>query len=565
LTRHPPLPFANVKFTKLTSNGTAETAVISPDGKVVVYAAKDAEGMALWRRNSESGQISKLVDRVTGTLHDLGFTDHGATVQWVTSPINNPARRNLFLTPLAGGTITEMSRSFPGPVTISMDGRWAAFYNSNQDQGTDELFIMELLTGKKRLLASYKYPRRFAWTCKQAWSSDTKKIAYATEDHDEKGFLVRLYEADVATGARHEIISPRWQWVQSIQWTNKDSALAVVGQEHEASFQQIWFLPYPGSRGAARRIGNDLDDYIGASLTADGTKIVSVQSQTLSNVYVAKPEDLAHPVQLTPGTGRYFDLSWLPDGRIVYASDATGSADLWLMNANGSGQRQITSGIGRSYGPTASPDAKSIAYHSNRTGNWEVWRIDMNGTGTQQLSSNAGDGNWPQFTPDGKNVVFHRTSPTAVFNLWQVPSHGGTAKQLTTAVTMHPAVSRADGRIAAWYSDKAERPEWKLAIFAPDGGAPLRVLSPTANSRPDTPIRWMPKGDAISFLDYGHPGVNIWALPLDGRPARPLTSFASGDIFSFDWSRDGRLVFSRGLTTADVVLIRDMTSRKRSE
>ena len=130
---------------------------------------------------------------------------------------------------------------------------------------------------------------------------------------------------------------------------------------------------------------------------------------------------------------------------------------------------------------------------------------------------------------------------------------------------MHPAVSRTDGRIAAWYSRTTDNPQWKIAIFPPEGGDPLQVLNPTPNAKPDTPIRWTPKGDAISFLDYAHSASNIWVLPLNGAPARALTSFESGEIYSFDWSRDGSLIYSRGLTTADVVLIRDVRSLKRTK
>ena len=559
------LPFGSVKFTKLTTNGTAESAVISADGKTLVYAARESGGVGIWSRDLVSGRIVKLVDRLAGNLGGLAFTNNGASIQFVTFPAKNPGNRSLSIVPVAGGPVTQLKQKFPGPVSLDRAGRRVAFYVSDLDGGADELSLTDIAGGAKRVLTSLKNPLRFAWNCRPAWSSDGRQIAYAAEDHDEKGFLVRLWVVDVATGARHPVSSPRWQWVQGIEWTNGNSALAVVGQEHESSFQQIWYLPYPGSRGAARRIGNDLDDYIGVSVTASGSRIVSVQSQTLSNIYLAREHELSDPVQLTPGSGRYFDLAWVPDGRILYASDATGSADLWVMNANGTGQRQITFGAGRSYAPTASPDSKVIAFHSNRTGNWQIWRVGMDGSNLKQLSSSAGDGNWPQFTADGKSVVFHRTGPNGVFNLWRVSAEGGRANVLTSALTMHPAVSRTTGRIAAWYSDKLDRPEWKLAIFAPDGAGPQYVLNPTANARPDTPIRWMPTGDAISFLDYEHSVANIWMLSIDGRPPRALTSFDSGEIFSFDWSPKGELLYSRGLTTSDVVLIRDVGSSKESQ
>lgn len=560
LTRPPVLPFSNTRFTKLTTNGTAESAVISPDGKTLVYAARESDGIAIWSRYLPTGRTLKLVDRVDGKLGDLAFTKNGASIQFVTFPAKSPAARRLSVVPVGGGPVTRINQEFPGPVSLDMAGRRLAFYLSNLDAGADELVLTDLATGSKRLLLSFQYPMRFAWNCRPTWSSDGKHIAYAAEDRDPKGFLVRLWIVDVETGTRHSVISPRWQWVQSIEWTRKNSALVVVGQEQESSFQQIWYIPYPRSRAPARRIGSDLDDYTGASLTASGSELVSIQSETLSNIYAANENDLSHPVQLTPGTGRYFDLSWVPDGRILYASDATGSADLWLMNANGTGQRQITFGTGRNYAPAASPDSKSIAFHSNRTGNWQIWRAGMDGSNPKQLSSSSGDGNWPQFTADGNSLVFHRTSTNGIFNLWHVSVQGGRAHLLTPGFAMHPAVSRASGRIAAWYSDKTDQPEWKLAIFAPDGGAPLYVLNPTPNARPDTLIRWMPNDEAITFIDYARSAANIWMLPLDGRPPRALTSFESGDIFSFDWSPQRRLVYSRGFTTSDVVLIRDLSS-----
>src|SRR5437763_1359703 len=86
----------------------------------------------------------------------------------------------------------------------------------------------------------------------------------------------------------------------------------AMSQEKDSALQQAWYVPY-GS-GEAKKIGNDLNDYNGVSIANDGASLVTVQIQTLSNVYVLPPDGRIR--QLVPGSGRYFDLAWAPDGRI---------------------------------------------------------------------------------------------------------------------------------------------------------------------------------------------------------------------------------------------------------
>ena len=555
---HRSIPFEHYKLSKLTSNGTAESAAISPNAENVVYVAAEAGGVGIWRRELKSGKVTKLVSKVSEKISDLGFTNNGARVEYVTYPLKNPLNRALYTISLSGGTAERVRGNYAGPVSMSADGRYAALFESNISEGIDQLFIHDIERGERRELTGYRYPQRFAWTCRPAWSPNGKLIAYAAEQNDKDGFLVQINVIDVRTGARQVVGSPRWQWVQSLEWLGGDSGLMVVGQELESSFQQMWYVPYPTATNRIRRLGNDLDDYFGASVAGSGKAIVSVQSQTLSNVYVARQASFLRPQQLTAGSGRYFDLCWMPDGRILYASDATGSADLWVMDGDGGGQRAVVSGAGRNYAPVASPDGKSLAFHSNRSGNWQVWRADLDGTHVKRVSPEGGDANWPQFSTDGRSVLFHRTGAKGTFNLWQASAAGDSAKQITAALTMHPAVARANGNIAAWYSERADDPKWKLGVFGPAGGEPLRVFNSTPGARPDSPIRWTPKGDAIAFLNYSGPVSNIWLQPADGRPAHAVTSFDSGEIYSFDWAPNGALVYSRGMTTADVVLLRDL-------
>jgi Tol biopolymer transport system component len=262
-------------------------------------------------------------------------------------------------------------------------------------------------------------------------------------------------------------------------------------------------------------------------------------------------------VQVTPGAGRYFDLRWAPHHKLVYASDASGAAEIWIMGADGTGQRQLTSGVGRNYAPQVSASGDAIVFHSNRSGNWNIWRMNMEGGAGRQLTFGTVDSNWPQVTADGKWVVYHHTGREAMWNLWKVPMEGGDAVQLTRQLTAYPALSPLDGRIACWYSADAAKPRWQLAVFPPEGGAPAQTFDVQPSAEADGVIRWTPDSKGVTYIDNRNGASNIWLQPLDGSASRPLTSFTSGQIYSFDWAADGRLAYSRGVSSSDAVLLTD--------
>jgi hypothetical protein len=71
----------------------------------------------------------------------------------------------------------------------------------------------------------------------------------------------------------------------------------------------------------------------------------------------------------------------------------------------------------------------------------------------------------------------------------------------------------------------------------------------------DVLIRWAGDGRAVTYVDHRGGFDNLWAQPIEGGPPKQITDFKDSRIFSFDWSRDGRLLASRGVQTNDVVLI----------
>jgi serine/threonine protein kinase/Tol biopolymer transport system component/tetratricopeptide (TPR) repeat protein len=548
-------PFHQARVTKITTNGLAVNSALSSDGRYLAYSINPGGRLEIWVRDLSTAQQKRIAGPLEGDMRGLQFTRGGSHIAYVSFTRKDPNRGQLYLVPVEGGQPELVKSGVASTFRLSADGTQAAMMRPEAEAGYDELLVSALDGSNQRRVAMQRYPDRIAWDMPPGWSVDGKSLAYSFGTSDARGFYMGVMTVDIAKGTTKTVKSPRWQRIDNITWTAGGDALLVVGQEQESSFSQIWHLPL--GRGEPSRVTNDLSDYSGADLTADGTTLVSAQQLNLSNVYKMRQDDGAAPVQLTPGGGRYFDLRWAPDGRIVYASDASGSADIWLMNGNGTGQQQLTPGAGRSYSPVFTPDGRYIIFHSNRVGNWNIWRMDADGKNVVQLTSGNRDSNWPQVTPDSKYAIYHHTGLNAMFNIWRVPVEGGQPVQLTGQLTMHPAVSPRDGSIACWYSEEVATPRWRIAIFPASGGMPSRTFDAPENVTPDTTLSWTPRGDGLTMVD-GRNGVsNIWLMPIDGRPGRLLTNFNTGLIYAFDWSPNGDLLFSRGMTSTDVVMIRD--------
>jgi hypothetical protein len=92
------------------------------------------------------------------------------------------------------------------------------------------------------------------------------------------------------------------------------------------------------------------------------------------------------------------ELVWSPDGsRIAFESVRDGGSEIYVMNAEGSDQRRLTSN-GGAY-PAWSPDGSRIAFASGRGGDSEIYVMNADGTGLTNLTSNPAGDHDPDWSP----------------------------------------------------------------------------------------------------------------------------------------------------------------------
>jgi Tol biopolymer transport system component len=151
----------------------------------------------------------------------------------------------------------------------------------------------------------------------------------------------------------------------------------------------------------------DLDIY---TMNADGT---GVKQLTTSPGYDGGPWWSPDGKQIVYRAFHPTDPKDVADYRSLLADRLVrpNKMDLWLMNADGSNQRQITRLGGASFGPSWTPDGRKIVFSSNyhtdpKLGNFDVFLVSPDGTGLEQVTTNATFDGFPMFSPDGKKLVW---------------------------------------------------------------------------------------------------------------------------------------------------------------
>jgi eukaryotic-like serine/threonine-protein kinase len=541
---------SNMKVTRLTANGKTENAAISPDGKTVVYVLRDGGQRSLWIRQVATSSNIQIVPPADMIIGRETFSPDGNYIYYQAQDRQNP-QGILLQVPAFGGVPRKIVSNIDSPIAFSPDGsRFAFIRNDNAATGEDHLMIANADGSNERKLAVRKGDSFFPATG-LSWSPDGKLLACPAGGY-AGGYHLTVATVDVGTGEQKEITNKRFYDVGRVSWLADGSGVLVNAAEKGANQNQIWLLPYP--TGEAQRVTHDLNDYGDTTLTADSRSVVTVQFDVTANVWVAPVNDLTHGKQITTGKLEANNgLAWTPDGRVIYSSIAGGNLDLWIMNADGTNQKQLTSDEAFDYEPHVSPDGRFIFFGSMRGPLPSVWRMDIDGSNLKQITDQ--EDYLQDITPDGKWIIFTSWRTTKL-SLWRVSVDGGQPEQISNLFILSARLSPDGKLLACRYQDENPNLPQRVMTLPIEGGAAIRSfdLPPTTNGSPE----WLPDGKSVNFYDSRTGTPNLWSFPLDGGPMKQLTDFKPDGVFNRQLSFDRKsMALSRGLVTSDVILISD--------
>lgn len=179
-------------------------------------------------------------------------------------------------------------------------------------------------------------------------------------------------------------------------------------------------------------------------ISPDGTTLLYSRGQYPNLTLVASSLDGSNTRELTREPAMVFNAVYSPDQKqIAYArADSTRQLQVWVMNADGSGARQLTrfgAEDGSPQWPAWSPDGSRIAIQSGRYNRQNpsentahVWVIDVKTGAPTRLNPHARPylDETPSWFPDGKRIAF-QSDRTGRMEVWVMNADGSGATQVT--------------------------------------------------------------------------------------------------------------------------------------
>jgi Tol biopolymer transport system component/DNA-binding winged helix-turn-helix (wHTH) protein len=548
-------PLKQMRVKRLTNNGMAVCAAISRDGRYVAYVTQERDKQSLWLRQVSANSSVEILSAANRKYRAITFSGDGNSIYYVRFEPDRP-HGSLNQIPILGGTANEIAADVDSAIAFSPDMKRIAFFRDYPEVPQTALIIVNADGSGERQLTTHA---GFFYGEGPAWSPDGKAIAFPIFSGDPNRSRHALMTIGVEDGLERSVATRQWDLIGQVAWTSDGSRIVFAAWDEStgAFSSQLWELSLHD--GQIRRITNDLNSYLGVTLTSDLNALVTIQSDRIANFWTTSSLDLNDTKQLTSGIGdkgsEVLGAAWGPQNVIVYGSTAGGSIDVWALDLENGKQKQLTTDPLPDFKPTVSQLDGSIVFVSKRTGSPHLWIMDSDGANARQLT-NGNTESYPNFAPNGKWVAFvsiTEGSPT----IWRLQLDTGEQIKLTNKIAAFPSVSPDGKLIACFYNESINAPR-AIALIPFDGGLPVKFfeIPPTVFIRGG--IRWMNGGQAVSYINNERGTSNLWSQPIQGGPPKPLTHFTSDQIYRFDWSPDGKqLLLERGSTLSDVVLITD--------
>jgi Tol biopolymer transport system component/DNA-binding winged helix-turn-helix (wHTH) protein len=465
-------PEGSFKVVPFTSYPGIQTQpAFSPDGNQVAF---------VW--NGEKDNRQHVYIKMIGNETPLRVTSDAADDF---SPVWSPDGRSLaffresqkergtFIVPALGGTArkiftpmekTEWER---GALSWSPDGTHLLFPDGKSSRAPSKIYSLDLANGNAKPITAP--PSSWDGDASPAFSPDGKKIAFV---RGIEGWIRDIYVMDSSGGVPVRLTFDD-RIVSSVAWT-ADSG-TIVFSSNRAGKDSLWSVPVSGGSPERLPIGGDASN---PTIAKEGNRLAYAQS---SSTWSIRQVDLKNPkasaTTLWSSSEADSAPKFSPDGsRVAFQSLRSGTQEIWAVGSNGVNPVKLTSfEKGLTGSPSWSPDGSQLTFDARLKERSHIYSIRLEGGAPQTLT--AGDFNdiLPRWSPDGRWIYFG-SNRSGAWQIWRVPSVGGTAEQVTRQGGF-VGVASLDGQWLYFAKDDAAG-IWRVPI---GGGDEQQIVNQPAN------------------------------------------------------------------------------------
>jgi Tol biopolymer transport system component/N-acetylneuraminic acid mutarotase len=246
------------------------------------------------------------------------------------------------------------------------------------------------------------------------------------------------------------------------------------------------------------------------------------------------PTPAATPTPEPTPTPTPFPITPKGNGKLAFSAPAgDGTTQIFVSDPEGGAATQLTF-LGQNFEPAFSPDGTRIAFASNRDRNFEIYVMNADGSGQVRLTSAPRADSVPSWSPDGQKIVFQsqRDTPgTANFQIYVMNADGTNQTRLTDNLASdgHPAWS-PDGMRIVFHSNR-EDGNLHLYLMNPDGTNQTRLFPDPQTTLYEASAKWSPDGTRLLFVggdvEAGTGSIvsrKLYSVRADGSDAVQLTT-----------------------------------------